>query len=364
MHTSMKALDLLREAALQKASDIHIVPDASPLLRIDGQLLPLKNWRPYSAAETQQLVLELLTEPQRVRLAQDYSVDFSLNIENTRYRGNVLFQRNGLEAVFRLIPTEIPTPEELMIPLSVTNLANLKSGLVLVTGQTGAGKSTTMASLLDLINQRRHGNIITIEDPIEFVHSNKNCVVSQREVGLHVASFSAALRSVMRQDPDVVMIGEMRDLETISAAITVAETGHLVFATLHSADAAQAIDRMIDVFPGRQQQQIRTQLSGVLKAVIAQLLLPRANESGRIAVREIMIVNPAISNQIRQGKTHEIYSAIEMGAREGMISLSRALSDLMSQGLIAAQEISRQIGQEPMMHRRRVPDSKNPSATA
>jgi len=322
-----------------RASDVHVVPGSPPLFRIDGQLLPMANQPIMIADQTQQFILQLLNEQQRLRLADEFSVDFSLNFSDMRYRGSALFQRNGLEAILRLVPISIPTPEELLLSPIITDLANLKSGLVLVTGPTGAGKSTTMACLIDLINQRRRGNIITIEDPIEFLHANKNCVVSQREIGIHAKGFSAALRSVMRQDPDVVMIGEMRDLETIAASVTVAETGHLVLATLHSTDAAQAIDRIIDVFPARQQQQIRIQLASVLRGVIAQTLLPRAQGKGRVAVREIMMVNAAISNLIRSGKTHEIYSAIEMGAREGMISLGRAMSELVKKGLVHAQDV-------------------------
>ncbi len=361
----MQALDLLTEAALQRASDVHIVPGAPPLYRIDGQLIALPNARAYTPQETQQLILGLLTDEQRARFGKEHSIDFSINLPDVRYRGNALFQRNGMEAVLRLIPTEIPTPEELMLPPVVTDLANLPAGLVLVTGPTGAGKSTTMACLVDLINQRRRGNIITIEDPIEFVHSNKNCVVSQREIGIHAPGFAIALRYVMRQDPNVVLVGEMRDLETISAAVTVAETGHLVLATLHSNDAPQAVDRMIDVFPARQQQQIRAQLAGVLKAVIAQTLMPRAHGKGRVAVREIMIVNAAIGNLIRTGKTHEIYSAIEMGAREGMISLNRAIGELAKKGLITAQDLSlRHAGVEVPAHKRRGTDFMGPQTAA
>jgi twitching motility protein PilT len=270
-----------------------------------------------------------------------------------------------LEAILRLIPTQIPTPEDLMLPRVVVDLAQLRSGLVLITGATGMGKSTTLACLIDQINQKRHGNIITIEDPIEFVHSNKNCVVSQREIGIHAKSFSSALRTVMRQDPDVVMIGEMRDLETISAAITVAETGHLVFATLHSSDAAQAVDRIIDVFSARQQQQIRTQLAGVLRAVVAQTLVAKASAQGRVALREIMIVTPAISNLIRTAKTHEIYAAIEMGAREGMVSTGRGLADLAKNGLINAEEFhARQAGPDGPVPRRRTTDYLGPPRAA
>ncbi len=335
----MQAVDILTEAANQRASDVHLVPGASPYIRIDGQLIPLTNWPRFSGDQIQQFILQLLNDNQRLRLAQDYCVDFSLNLNDTRYRGNAVFQRNGLEAIFRLIPVKIPTPEEILLPPIMAELANLKSGLVLVTGSTGSGKSTTLACLIDLINDRKHGNIITIEDPIEFVHMNKTCVVSQREIGVHAMAFAPALRYVMRQDPDVIMVGEMRDLETIAAAVSLAETGHLVLATLHAPDAAQAVERMIDVFPAAQQQQIRTQLAGVLHAVIAQSLVPRSQQRGRVAVREIMIVNKAISNLIRSGKTHEIYSAIEIGAREGMVSISRALLDLMRKGLIDSDEV-------------------------
>ena len=330
----MKRLELMREAVAQGASDIHIVPNSPPLLRIYGALVPLSNRPAFTPEQTQQLILEFLTEPQRARLAQDFVVDFSVNIDHTRFRGNALFQRNGLEAILRLIPEQIPGPEELLFPPIMMELTNLKSGLILMTGPTGAGKSTSLACFIDIINQRRRGNIVTIEDPIEFIHLNKNCVVSQREIGVHATSFSTALRSVMRQDPDVVMIGEMRDLETISAAITVAETGHLVLATLHSADAAQAVDRMIDVFDSRQQQQIRTQLAGVLKAVVMQDLLPKTGGGGRVAMREVMIVNQAIANLIRTNKNHEILSAIEMGAREGMITAGRSMAELAKKGLI------------------------------
>ena len=336
----MQTVDLLKLAAKERASDVHVVPGSVPLFRIDGLLHPAASCALLSAEKTEEMILSLLTVPQKARLSQESTVDFSLNVDDMRYRGNVVFQRNGLEAIFRLIPTKIPTPEDLQLPPIITELANLKSGLVLVTGPTGAGKSTTLACLLDQINQRRHGNIITIEDPIEFIHANKNCVVSQREVGIHTPTFSGAMRSVMRQDPDVVMVGEMRDLETIAAAITVAETGHLVLATLHSVDAAQAVDRIVDVFPGHQQQQIRIQLSGVLRAVIAQTLLPLAKGRGRVAVREIMLVTSGIANLIRSGKNHEIYAAIEMGAREGMISLGRATAELVKKGLVEPPDVA------------------------
>ncbi len=335
----MQLVDLLKESVVQHASDVHLVPGSSPYFRIDGQLVLVPSWPKFSSEQVQQFILQILSDHQRVLLSQKYCVDFSITVDDTRYRGNAVFQRNGLEAIFRLIPISIPSPEEIMLPSVVTDLSNLRSGLVLVTGAAGAGKSTTLACLVNLINENRRANIIAIEDPIEFIHFNKNSVVSQREIGLHAPDFVTALRYVMRQDPDVVMIGEMRDLETIATAITVAETGHLVLATLHAPDASQAVDRMIDVFPAAQQQQIRAQLASVLRAVVAQTLLMRKEGRGRVAVREIMIVNQAVSNLIRTGKTHEIYSAIEIGAREGMISTSRALLDLMRKGLIDSDEV-------------------------
>jgi twitching motility protein PilT len=350
----MKSIELLREAVAQGASDIHIVPNSPPLLRIHGSLVPLSNYPVLSAEQSQQLIIEFLTERERARLAQEFVVDFSMDIDQTRYRGNALFQRNGLEAALRLIPEQIPSPESLMLAPVIMELANLKGGLIVVTGPTGAGKSTTLACMIDLINQRRRANIITIEDPIEFIHTNKNCVVSQREIGVHSLSFSAALKGVMRQDPDVVMIGEMRDLETISAVITVAETGHLVLATLHSNDSVQALDRMIDVFEARQQQQIRTQLSGVLKAVISQNLIPKVGGGGRVPIREVLIVNAAVGNLIRSGKNHEIYTAIEMGAREGMISYARSMAELAKRGIIESAPLSgRPTTADPFANKRR-----------
>jgi len=330
----MQLIELLRSAAAQQASDLHLVSGAPPMVRLQGELIPIPGLPAFSADECSRLIMQMLSEPQRARLENEWSLDFTLSVDQIRYRANVFYQRNGMEAALRVIPTHIPTPEELLLPSSVIALTDLNRGLVLVTGPTGSGKSTTIASLLDLVNEKRRGNIITVEDPIEFVYANKKCIVSQREVGQHTPNFTAALKYVLRQDPDVVLIGEMRDFETISAALTVAETGHLVFATLHAVDAAQAVDRIIDVFPSRQQQQVRTQLAGVLKSIVAQTLLPRLDGRGRVAVREIMHMTPAVANLIRQGKTHEIYSAIEMGNSQGMVTLGRALADLIRKGLI------------------------------
>ncbi len=309
------------------------------MVRLHGQLIPLQpNFPPIPADQCAGMIYQLMSEDQRARFEQEWTLDFSLQVDDTRFRANVLFQRHGLEAVLRVISSRIPTPEELMLPPVVLGLTDMHRGLVLVTGPTGSGKTTTLASLINIINQKRRANIITIEDPIEFIYSSKSSIVSQREIGLHSPSFASALKFVLRQDPDVVLIGELRDYETIAAALTVAETGHLVFATLHTVDAAQSVDRVIDVFPSRQQQQVRTQLAGVLKAVISQNLIPKAREPGRVAAREIMIVTPGVGNLIRQGKTHELYSAIEMGANQGMISLDRSLEDLVRRGLIEPSE--------------------------
>ncbi len=330
----MQGIELLRAASAQKASDVHFVPGVQPLLRVNHQLRAMAGSNVLSSEDIQQFILPLLNDRQRTLLSKEFCVDFSFELGDIRCRGNVLFQRTGVEAIFRLIPKQIPSPEQIHLSQTIADFSSLKNGLVLITGSAGAGKSTTLACLINLINEQRQGNIITIEDPIEYVHSNKNCVVSQREIGLHAPDYATALRYVVRQDPDVVMVGEMRDLETISAAISVAETGHLVFATLHSNDAVQALDRMIDVFPGEQQSQIRAQLSAVLRAVVAQFLIPQASGQGLVAVREVMVVNSAVRNLIRGSKVHEIYSAMEMGLRDGMTTFGRALGELAANGIV------------------------------
>jgi twitching motility protein PilT len=255
-----------------------------------------------------------------------------------RFRINAFLQANGVEAVMRVIPSKIPTPEEIGLTPAMTELTNLDSGLILVTGQTGSGKTTTIAALLELINQSSSSNIVTIEDPIEFVFKSKQSVFRQREVGQQTKSFAAALRSALRQDPDVILVGEMRDLETIQLAITAAETGHLCFATLHTVNAPSTIDRIIDVFPPSQQEQIRVQLASTLKAVISQTLLPLREEQGRVAARELMVSTPAISHMIRDGKTHMIYNSIETGGKYGMLSIDKALAALVRQGIVTYEE--------------------------
>jgi twitching motility protein PilT len=335
----MELIDILKAAVQKGASDLHLVIGQPPMARVNGELKPLAGFEVLSAEESRRMVFTLLSDEQRARFEKDWELDFSVTVNQvSRFRANVLVQKNGIEAVLRVIANKIPSVEELLLPPVITDLANLPRGLVLVTGPTGSGKSTTLACLINLINQRRHSHILTIEDPIEFVYENKNSVIRQREIGQQTHSFATALKHALRQDPDVVMVGELRDLEAISAALTMAETGHLVFATLHTTDAAQTVDRIIDVFPAHQQQQVRVQLSSVLKAVVCQTLLSRMNATGRIAAREIMIVTPAIANLIREGKSHQIYGAIDTGIRVGMISLDRALADLVKRNLISTED--------------------------
>ncbi len=334
----MEIIDILKAAVQKGTSDIHLVIGQPPIVRIDGDLQPLTDFPKLTAEESRRLVYTLLSDHQRARFEQDWELDLSIGVDNvSRFRVNVLMEKKGVEAVLRVISNHIPTAEELQLPPAIVDLADLPRGLVLVTGPTGSGKSTTLACLINRINEKRKNHILTIEDPIEFVYENKNSVIRQRELGQQTQSFTAALKHALRQDPDVVMIGEMRDLETIATALTVAETGHLVFGTLHTTDAAQTIDRIIDVFPGHQQQQVRTQLSSTLKAVVGQTLLPRINGKGRVAAREVMIVTQAISNLIREGKTHQIYGAIDTGARVGMISLDKSLAELARKGWISTE---------------------------
>lgn len=335
----MEMIDILKATVQKGASDLHLVIGQPPMVRIDGGLKPMAEFPAVTADESKRMIYSLLSDEHRARFEKDWDLDFSVAVEGTsRFRVNVLLEKNGVEAVLRVIAAKIPAPDDILLPPTITDLVNTPRGLILVTGPTGSGKSTTLACLINLINQKFHHHILTIEDPIEFVYENKNSVVRQREIGQQSRSFAAALRHALRQDPDVVLIGEMRDLETISAALTMAETGHLVFGTLHTTDAAQTIDRIIDVFPAHQQQQVRTQLSSVLRAVVCQTLLPRLNGKGRIAAREVMLVNSAVSNMIREGKTHQIYGAIDTGVRAGMVSLDRALSELVKKGFVSVED--------------------------
>ena len=334
----MEMLDILKAAVELGASDIHIYIGKPPLSRINGRVAPITGLEKevLTAEESKRLVYSILYEEQIQRFEENMELDSSFEIPNlSRFRVNVLVQKNGVEAVMRLISSHIPNQGDLSIPKAILNLTKLPRGLVLVTGPTGSGKSTTLACLLDIINENREEHIITIEDPIEYVYESKSCIVRQREVGTNTLSFSNALRSALRQDPDVILVGEMRDLETISLAISAAETGHLVFATLHTQDAPQTIDRIVDVFPSHQQEQVRTQLSTALKAVICQQLLPRTSGNGRVAAREVMIVTPAISNLIREGKTHMIYSSVETGTKYGMINMDSHLAQLVKEKKIS-----------------------------
>ncbi|MBI4063967.1 MAG: type IV pilus twitching motility protein PilT [Elusimicrobia bacterium] len=331
--------EILKKACDNGASDIHLVVGRPPLARIRGEIVPIDGYPVISEEEAKKMIYSILLEEHRSKFEQDWELDTSLQIEGlARFRLNVLKEKDGIEAVMRVISYKIPTPEQLGLTTEMLKLADLPRGLVLVTGPTGSGKSTTLACLLNIINEKYQKTILTIEDPIEFVYDNKKSVVRQREVGQHTKSFSEALRRALRQDPDVILVGEMRDLETISLAITAAETGHLCFGTLHTMDAPQTVDRIIDVFPAHQQQQIRVQLSTVLAAVISQTLLATRDGQGRVAAREFMLTIPAIANLIREGKTHMIYQAIDTSAKMGMFPLDRSLSELVKKGLVTAQE--------------------------
>ncbi|MGH8874919.1 MAG: PilT/PilU family type 4a pilus ATPase, partial [Acidimicrobiia bacterium] len=311
-------------------SDLHLTSGSPPQVRVNGSLRPLEQYPVFKPAELRRMIYGILTEKQRDRLEETLELDASHPLARRgRFRANVFFQRDAIGAVFRAIPSEVQTLEQLGIPSVVAEFADLTRGLVLVTGPTGSGKSTTLASIIDLVNTRRACHIMTVEDPIEFLHSHQRAVVNQREVGADTLSFSSALRHVLRQDPDVILIGEMRDLETISTALTAAETGHLVFATLHTQDAPQTIDRIVDVFPSHQQQQIRVQLASTIQAVVTQQLIPTRDGKGRAAAVEVMVATPAIRNLIREAKNHQIATAMQAGGRYGMQTMDQALADLV-----------------------------------
>ena len=331
---SLKIETLLEECIKRKASDLHLQYGLPPILRIDGALAPIAGMPNLNEQALQSLIFSTLDEEQRKILIKDKEFDYSFAFGDVaRFRVNAFHEKGNLAAAFRLIPNQIKNINELGMPAVVETFAEFPRGLVLVTGPTGSGKSTTLAALVDKINREKSTHIITIEDPIEFTHRSQRSVIAQREVHYDTFSFSAALRSALREDPDVVLIGEMRDLETIQAAITIAETGHLVFATLHTNSAAQSIDRMIDVFPSHQQPQVRTQLSNMLMAVCAQRLVP-AIGGGRVVAAEIMIADSAIRALIRDGKTHQIDTAIQTGADKGMQTMDRTLAKLIQTGVI------------------------------
>ena len=325
---------LLEECVRTKASDLHLQVGLPPILRIDGALQPVSGYGNLDEPTVERLVFSTLEEDQKQILIKDKEFDYSFSFGDLgRFRVNAFHEKGNLAGAFRLIPNEIQSISELGMPSVVTSFADFPRGLVLVTGPTGSGKSTTLAALVDKINREKSVHIITIEDPIEFTHKSLRSVVVQREVHYDTYSFSAALRSALREDPDVVLIGEMRDLETISAAITIAETGHLVFATLHTNSASQSIDRMIDVFPPHQQPQVRSQLSNILQAICAQRLVP-AIGGGRVVAAEILIANPAVRSVIREGKTHQLDTIIQTGADQGMQTMDRTLVKLIQTGAI------------------------------
>ena len=330
---------LLRAMIEKGASDMHITTGAPPLLRIDGAIVPLK-LPPLSPVETKQLCYSVLTEEQKIQFEKAKELDLSFGVKNlSRFRANVFLQRGAVSGAFRSIPFKILTFEELGLPQVIADLAAKPRGLILVTGPTGSGKSTTLASILDKINSETRQHIVTVEDPIEYLHPHKRSIVNQREVGADTQTFKLALKYVLRQDPDVVLVGEMRDLETIEAALTIAETGHLVFATLHTNSAVQSINRIIDVFPPHQQSQVRAQLSFVLEGVISQLLLPRAGTPGRVLALEVLVPNAAIRNLIREDKVHQIYSQMQVGqAKHGMQTLNQSLYALYTRRLITLEE--------------------------
>jgi twitching motility protein PilT len=332
--------DLVRK---QNASDLLISAGAPPMLRVDGRLLRTRT-EALTPEQSKKLIYSGLSAEQKKRFESDKELDFSLaSGRKHRFRVNVYYQKQAVTAAYRPIPEEIPSLDELGLPDVVKNLAQAKQGLVLVTGPTGHGKTTTQAAIIDLINETRECHVITVEDPIEFVHSHKKSIVDQREVGEDTNGFCDALKYVLRQDPDVILIGEMRDLDTIQAALRAAETGHLVLATLHTNDAVQSVDRIIDVFPGAQQQQIRFMLSMTLLAVVSQRLLPRVDTDGRVLALETLLNNTASANLIREGKTHQVYSIMETASKEGMTTMDRSLKELYMEGIISYEDAIAQV---------------------
>ncbi|OGD14530.1 type IV pili twitching motility protein PilT [Candidatus Atribacteria bacterium RBG_19FT_COMBO_35_14] len=334
----MQLNELLIKAKERDASDLHLNTGIPPVLRINGKLTRLD--LPELTPEiTHGMIYSILNEKQKNDFESFGELDLSYELVNiSRFRVNIFKHRRGEGAAFRLIPEKVKTLSELGLPSILADFTEKDRGLVLITGPTGSGKSTTLAAMIDIINKNKHDNIITIEDPIEFIHSHKKCLISQREIGSHTQSFASALRNALREDPDVILVGEMRDLETISMALTAAETGHLVFSTLHTISASETIERIIDVFPPHQQNQVRMQLAGSLLGVVAQTLLPLSDEKGRVPALEIMVANPAIRNLIREGKAYQIPSTIQISKKDGMQSLDQSLKDLLMEGKISQED--------------------------
>ncbi|MBI2251188.1 MAG: type IV pilus twitching motility protein PilT [Armatimonadetes bacterium] len=330
--------NLLYKMVEEGSSDLHLKVDSPPMLRVDGELVPCA-YAPLKNDHLRAMLESILTEQQKAQFVAEKELDLSYSIPGlSRFRINIYLQRNSWAGAFRVVPARPFTIDELKLPDILKDLAMRPRGLILVTGPTGSGKSTTLAAMIDHINENRHCHIVTVEDPIEFIHKDKNSLLSQREIGSDTYSFSNALKHVLRQDPDVVLIGEMRDLETTAIAITAAETGHLVLATLHTNSAATTVDRVIDIFPPHQQQQIRMQLSVTLEGILCQALLSKASGHGRVMAMEIMPVNPALRNIIREGKSHQIPNIIQSGSSFGMQSLDMALRNLYIQGLVTYEE--------------------------
>jgi len=343
---------MLKDVIEVNASDLHLTVGSAPMIRVRGELRGLDGYPQLTSKDTRDMVYGILSNDQRKRIEEDWQVDFSYSVPRMgRFRVNAYMQRASVGAAFRLIPSEIKSVDQLGLPTVVHEFVKKPRGFVLVTGPTGSGKSTSLAGMIDEINQTRHEHILTIEDPIEFLHRHKKCMVNQREIGNDAQSFQLGLKAALRQDPDVILVGEMRDLETISTALTAAETGHLVFATLHTQDTAQTIDRIIDVFPPHQQQQVRVQLSVALQGIITQQLLPTADGSGRVAACEVLSITPAVRNLIREGKTHQIHSVLQTGGATGMQSMDAALAQLVRGGKIT-RELAEQRSSTPEELRR------------
>jgi twitching motility protein PilT len=367
----MNLRTLLEEMVSLGASDLHIVAGETPKLRIDGEITSARTGGVLGPKDTLQLAYSVLTENQKKRFEMDDELDFSFGIASlARFRGNCFRQRGCVSMVIRQIPFSIKTFQDLGLPASIAKMAEKPRGLVLVTGPTGSGKSTTLAAMIDKINRERKGHIITVEDPIEFIHKHQGCLINQREVGTDTKSFANALKYALREDPDVILIGEMRDLETIQAALTIAETGHLAFATLHTNSAAEAINRIIDVFPSHQQSQVRAQLAFVLEGIITQTLVPKASGRGRAMAAEVLVVTPAIRALIRDDKVHQIYSSMQAGKKHGMQTLNDALYALYMSKEISLdealrvtnsqEEFNRMIGKDPEADDKKPPVTQRP----
>lgn len=361
----MAAIDeLFKIMVQQNASDLHIASGAPPYLRLHGNMVPM-NYRDLSNQDVQSLIFEILTEKQKKSFVEKWELDMAYMVSGVgRFRCNIFMQRKGLAAVFRIIPEKIKTPQELNLPPAILDLINCDKGLVLVTGPTGSGKSTTLASLIHHINCTRDAHIITVEDPIEFVHQNIKSLINQREVGTHTKSFANALKSALREDPDILLVGELRDLETISLALTAAETGHLVFGTLHTNSAAKTIDRIIDVFPEGQQDQIRAMLSESLRGVVAQTLFARRDGMGRTAAYEILRGTRSIANLIRENKIHQIPSMMQTGQKFGMVLFEKYVEDLVRKGLIHKADANTFLGKEMDENINAPADPANPKKAA